>query len=379
MSINAMTVSAGDALNVLKTGWEMQQKTGEFISYMMHGRPGIGKTQVGESLARFIGGRLYDMRLTTIEPSDLRGMPHYDHDNKLTVWYRPEDLPNTDEPAVLFFDELTAASPFLQPTVYGILQERRIGQHKIPDNTIIVAAGNTVDDGAVAYEMGTAISDRLLHMHVEADVKDWIKNYAIPNNLHPAVIAFLESRPDLFETTQDALKQGHMIAATPRSWKRMSDIMYALDGGDRKIRDIMAAGTLGNHISHEFGIIADDIAQSVKVSEMIETPREKRLKMYPTTMHGLNAMVFGVIATITRETLEPCCEILVDMGNLDTLRSADKEYRSLPLREIETYAFETLMEKLSQSQDMGYEDLTSSPAFDEHMTARIKDGLSPEL
>ncbi len=124
-------------------------------------------------------------------------MPHYDHDNKLTVWYRPEDLPNSDEPAVLFFDELTAASPFLQPTVYGILQERRVGQHKIPDNTIIVAAGNTVDDGAVAYEMGTAIADRLVHMLVEADAKDWIKNFAIPNDLHASVTAFVETRPRL--------------------------------------------------------------------------------------------------------------------------------------------------------------------------------------
>ncbi len=49
MSINAMSVSAGQALDVLKTGWEMQKSAGIRMSYMMHGRPGIGKTQLAEA------------------------------------------------------------------------------------------------------------------------------------------------------------------------------------------------------------------------------------------------------------------------------------------------------------------------------------------
>jgi len=340
MTINAQTVSAGQALEVLKAGWNMQKSSNIRLSYMMHGRPGIGKTQLGESLARFIGGKLYDVRLTTIEPSDLRGMPHYDHENKMTVWYRPEDLPSTDEPAVLFFDELTAASPFLQPTVYGILQERRIGQHKIPDNVFIVAAGNTVDDGAVAYEMGTAIADRLVHMVVEADAKDWIKNYAIPTGKHPAVTAFIETRPDMFETTTQAQKDGHIVAATPRSWDRVSDIMYHIE--DRAIRNIMIAGSVGKHIAAEFGVIADDISATVKVTEMIEKKRDERTDMYPTTMHGLNAMVFGLLGIASKENVDAVVEIMIDIGDLADKRS-DPEFKSMPLREMSTHGFESLI------------------------------------
>lgn len=372
MSINAMSVSAGQALEVLKQGWKMQNNHGIHMSYMLHGRPGIGKTQLAEKLADFIGGQLHDLRLTTIEPSDLRGMPHYDHDARMTVWYRPEDLPNSDEPAVLFFDEITAASPFLLPTVYGILQERRVGQHKIPDNTIIIAAGNTVDDGAVAYEMGTAISDRLTHMLVEADSKDWIKGYAIPNNLHPAVTAFIETRPDFFETTQDAVKQGHMIAATPRSWERVSNIMHHVD--DRRTRDIMIAGTVGKHIAAEFTIIADDIAETVRVAEMLEATREERIDKFPASMHGLNAMVFAIISIFNEDNFGACIEIMVDMGNLDKKRPENEEFRKMPLMELTTHGFETLLEKVEQ---MGLsEQVFDHPVFQEYWTQRSEAGLN---
>jgi MoxR-like ATPase len=146
----------------------------------------VGKTELVQTLAERKGASLYDLRLTTIEPQDLRGLPFYDHEKGRTVWYRPEDLPDDpDRPAILFLDELTAAAPTLQPTVYGLLQERRVGRHRLPDSVFIVAAGNMVEDGAIAYEMGTALSDRLIHVIVQADADDWLKSYAPGAGIHP--------------------------------------------------------------------------------------------------------------------------------------------------------------------------------------------------
>jgi len=371
MSINTMPISAGQALNTLKESWGLH-KRGIRMSYMMHGRPGIGKTQVAETLARHIGGKLYDLRLTTIEPSDLRGMPHYDHDNRRTVWYRPEDLPDNDEPAVLFFDELTAASPFLQPTVYGILQERRVGQHTIPDNTIIIAAGNTVDDGAVAYEMGTAISDRLVHLSLQADPKDWVKNYAVPKGLHPAVTAFIETRPDYLETTEDAMRQQHMISATPRSWERVSQVMYNVT--DRATRDIMVSGIVGQHVAAEFAIVADDISATVKVTEMLKAPRKDRVGMYPTKMHGLNALVFGLLGLLSKENMSQSIEIMTDLGRLADLRPDEPDLKLIPLRELRTNGFEALIDKYI---GMGLaEEILADPCYAEYTKERDEMGLN---
>ena len=94
MTVNAMTVSAGEALKVLLAGWEAQAAGGLTVSWMLHGRPGVGKTQIVQQMADRMGAKLFDLRLTTIEPQDLRGLPYYDHETKRTVWYRPEDLPD---------------------------------------------------------------------------------------------------------------------------------------------------------------------------------------------------------------------------------------------------------------------------------------------
>ena len=75
--------------------------------------------------------------------------------------------------------------------MYGLLQERRVGQHKLPDNVMVIAAGNTVEDGAIAYEMGTALSDRLIHLHLVADPQsDWLEQYAAPKGPCPRCDCF---------------------------------------------------------------------------------------------------------------------------------------------------------------------------------------------
>ena len=343
MSVNAMQVSAGEALAALRAGWRAQEAGRMIASWMLHGRPGVGKSQVVRRLAEEIGAGLFDVRLTTIEPQDLRGLPYYDHEAKRTRWYRPEDLPDgAERPAILFLDELTAASPYLQPTVYGLLQERRIGRHGLPDNVLVVAAGNTAEDGAIAYEMGAALSDRLIHMLVRADPLDWLENYAAPRGLHPAVIAFIRTRADLLETTERALAEGRMIAATPRSWERVSDILKAVP--DRRLRDVMVAGAVGEAIAAEFAIVADDVAATVRIDEMLAADRPERIALYPPSLHGLNALVYGLVGVLDAARAPAAIAILADLRALASLRG-EPEFARLPLGELATYGFELLIRR----------------------------------
>lgn len=339
MSVNARTVSAGDALEILEVGWAAQAAGRFTASWMLHGRPGVGKTEVVRTLAARIGAELIDIRLTTIEPQDLRGLPYYDHDRKRTVWYRPEDLPDDPtRPAVLFLDELTAASPYLQPTVYGLLQERRVGRHLLPESTFVVAAGNTVDDGAIAYEMGTALSDRLIHVQIEATAQDWLGRYAVDRGIHPAVSAFLRARPDLLDTTEESLRRGDMIACTPRSWERVSQIVKAVDS--RAMRDAMIAGTLGTAAAAAFMAAADEIAGLVAVDDLIATPRGRRAELYPETLNGLVGLIYAVVARADAETMPAAIDILADLAALP-----GEGRRALPLAELASFGFELLIRK----------------------------------
>lgn len=366
MSVNATTVSAGEALRVLEAGWAAQQAGGMTASWMLHGRPGVGKTELVQTLAERIGAQLHDLRLTTIEPQDLRGLPYYDHSTARTVWYRPEDLPDTKAPAILFLDELTAAAPSLQPTVYGLLQERRVGRHRLPDSVMIVAAGNQIEDGAIAYDMGTALSDRLIHMIVQANAEDWLANYAIRAGIHPTVAAFIRTRPDLLETTEDSIRRGQMIACTPRSWTRVSRIMDCI--ADRATRQVMIAGTVGSAAAAEFALLADDIAATVRIDQMLATPRAERLPLYPATLHGLTALVFGLVGMATRNSLPAAIEILADLRTHKGLAA-----RGLPTNELASFGFELL---IGRALDQGWQDVfAASQAYADYAADRRALGL----
>jgi MoxR-like ATPase len=367
MSVNAATVSAGEALRVLEAGWDAQAAGGLTASWMLHGRPGVGKTEIVQTLAHRRGADLFDLRLTTIEPQDLRGLPYYDHATGRTIWYPPEDLPDTpDRPAVLFLDELTAAAPSLQPTVYGLLQERRVGRHRLPDSVFIVAAGNGVEDGAVAYEMGSALSDRLVHMTVRAQARDWLQGYAVSAGLHPAVTAFIRTRPDLLETSEDALRRGHVIACTPRSWVRVSQILQSV--ADRGLRNTMIAGTVGEAPAAEFALIADEIAASLDVEGLLAAPRRSRPALYPETLHGLNGLVYALVAIAEEATLERVIEIMADIRHLDA-----PSQRALPLSDLASFGFEILIRK---ALDKGWQEaFARSDAYADYADTRQGVGL----
>lgn len=366
MSVNATTLSAGEALRVLEAGWAAQRAGGLTVSWMLHGRPGVGKTEIVQTLARRIGAELFDLRLTTIEPQDLRGLPYYDHAREKTVWYRPEDLPDTEAHAILFLDELTAAAPALQPTVYGLLQERRVGRHRLPDSVLIIAAGNRIEDGAIAYDMGTALSDRLIHMTVQANAEDWLRNYAVPASIHPAVAAFIRTRPDLLETTEDALRRGQMIACTPRSWTRVSQIMHSVP--DRSLRQVMIAGTVGAAPAAEFALLADEIAATVQIDQMLAAPRSERAALYPRTLHGMTAMVYGLAGAANRESLGKAIEILADLRTLGGATHA-----GLPLAELAGFGFELL---IGRAFEKGWQEVfATSDAYADYAAERRAAGL----
>jgi hypothetical protein len=363
MSVNATAVSASEALRILSAGWDAQKAGMMMASWMLHGRPGVGKTELVQTLAHQIGAELFDLRLTTIEPQDLRGLPYFDHARAKTVWYRPEDLPDSDTPAILFLDELTAAAPALQPTIYGLLQERRVGRHRLPDSVMIIAAGNRVEDGAIAYDMGTALSDRLIHMIVQADPDQWVKTYAIPAGIHPSVAAFIRTRPDLLETTEDSLRRGQMIACTPRSWTRVSQILYSVP--DRALQQVMIAGTIGAAPAAEFALMADQIAATVQIDTMLATPRGQR--QYPRNLHGMTALVYGLSGLVRRETLPAAIEILAD------LRGLGADHAGLPVSELASFGFELL---ITRAFDQGWQEVfATSAAYQDYAAERRAMGL----
>ena len=225
-------------------------------SVMMWGPPGVGKSQAVRQIAAEIRERtgkecvVTDVRLLLFNPIDLRGIPTANAEKTLAVWLKPQIFqmdPSEDLVNVLFLDEISAAPQSVQAAAYQITLDRVVGEHKLPENCIVIAAGNRTTDKSVPFKMPKALANRLLHIEVEGSFESW-KNWAIEKGIHPKVIGFLSCRPDYlmqFDAASESL-----AFATPRSWEMVSNLLHIVSDDLEESFDLIA-GLVGKGMAME--------------------------------------------------------------------------------------------------------------------------------
>ena len=85
---------------------------GHHTPVMLWGPPGVGKSQIIAQIAEKHGVSVIDIRLSQMEPSDLRGIPF--RSGELVEWAAPSILPDEQrhgKKGILFLDEITSAPP----------------------------------------------------------------------------------------------------------------------------------------------------------------------------------------------------------------------------------------------------------------------------
>ncbi len=250
---NLPTLSVGKAVEALSDIYIKVINAGIPVrtvpSAMLWGAPGVGKSQgvrqIANEIQKKTGKRVVvtDVRLLLFNPIDLRGIPTANEDKTLAVWLKPKIF-QMDEDAdtvnILFLDEISAAPQSVQAAAYQITLDRVVGEHRLPENCIVIAAGNRLTDKSVAYKMPRALANRLMHIEICADFDSWMK-WAVEHGISSRVTGFLSFRRDLFlnETRADDLAY-----ATPRSWEMVSNLLLA-SGGDIKSVYHLVAGTVG--------------------------------------------------------------------------------------------------------------------------------------
>ena len=184
---------------------------------MLWGPPGVGKSQIVTQVAELHGVGIVDVRLSQMEPSDLRGIPFKQGDK--VEWAIPAMLPDVSvhgEAGILFIDEITSAPPSVSAAAYQLILDRRLGEYQVPEHWAIVAAGNRQGDRGVTYNMPSPLANRFSHYEVETNLDDWAA-WAYKNNIDERVIAFLRFRPDLLF---DFNAEHNPVAfPSPRSWE----------------------------------------------------------------------------------------------------------------------------------------------------------------
>src|SRR5262245_13767850 len=208
------------------------------------GPPGVGKSSIVRSVASAKNLPVLDVRASLLDPTDLRGIPTIA--NGRAVWCPPSFLPaKKDSPGLLFFDELNAAPPLVQASLYQLTLDRRVGEYTLPDGWTVIAAGNRAEDRSVTFRMPAALANRFVHLDFEVNFDDW-RTWAFSAGVHPLVTSFLSVRRELL-FDMSVPERGF---PTPRSWEIVSDALKAA-GSSRAIRDVVL-GIVGEGASIEF-------------------------------------------------------------------------------------------------------------------------------
>jgi MoxR-like ATPase len=143
-------------------------KTGHHTPVMLWGPPGVGKSDIVGQIAERHDVPVLDIRLSQMEPSDLRGIPF--RSGELVEWAIPAMLPDAQRhgtSGVLFLDEITSAPPSVSAAAYQLILDRRLGQYRVPDGWAIFAAGNRQGDRGVTYTMPAPLANRFSHFDVD--------------------------------------------------------------------------------------------------------------------------------------------------------------------------------------------------------------------
>lgn len=243
------------------------------------GPPGVGKSDIIADLAASMNGHMIDLRLSQMEPTDIRGIPFFNKNNETMDWAPPIELPTPELCAqypivVLFLDEMNSAAPAVQAAGYQLILNRRIGKYKLPDNVVIVAAGNRESDKGVTYRMPTPLANRFVHLEVRPDFESWF-DWAVTHDVHKDVVGYLSfAKNDMFSFDPRSASRAF---ATPRTWTFVSEFLNEEEATDAELRDLIA-GTIGDGLSKKF-MAHRKVAADMPKPEDILTGKVTQLKV----------------------------------------------------------------------------------------------------
>jgi len=245
--VNSRTVGPKGAKKSLRKAFKNKRPI------FLWGPPGIGKSDIIKQLGVELDAHVIDVRLSLWEPTDIKGIPYFDSNTSKMVWAPPSELPDAElakkhKTIILFMDEMNSAAPSVQAAAYQLILNRRVGTYSLPDNVVMVAAGNRETDKGVTFRMPAPLANRFVHLEMTVDWDDYF-DWAVDNKIHQEVVGFLTfSKKDLYDFDP---KSSSRSFATPRSWSFVSELLTDDDVDSDTLTDLVS-GSVGEGLALKF-------------------------------------------------------------------------------------------------------------------------------
>lgn len=270
-------------------------------SVFLWGAPGVGKSQGVRELASIIEKgtgktvQVTDVRLLLMNPIDLHGIPTSNVDKTATVWLKPKlfDLnPAKDVINILFLDELSAAPQSVQAAAYQLVLDRKIGEFELPDNTIVIGAGNRITDYSVAYRMPKALANRFSHFEIQSDIDSW-QSWASEHHIHPLVTGYLGFDSNMLSAEP---KEDDIAYPSPRTWEFVSDMLGFLEP-DENLEDYfqMISSFIGIAAAQSFISWAKNYSELPNVVDILAG----KISWYPDSPDAMYSLASSIATYVS--------------------------------------------------------------------------------
>lgn len=252
------------------------------------GAPGIGKSEVVAQVAKTRGMELRDVRLSQMDPVELRGLPSKGLDGKREVakYLEPSWLP-TKGKGILFLDELVSAPPSVQTAAYQLVLDRALGDYKLPAGWQIIAAGNRAGDRAVVHTMPSALANRFLHLDFEINNEDWLQ-WAEMHGICPEVLGFIRFKPAALYAFDP--KVNPRAFPTPRSWFFTNQIVKGHTLPQDDLFELLK-GTIGEGAGGEFMAFLNVVRELPTFEQIVKEPTKIPVPAGLDVLYAITAMM----------------------------------------------------------------------------------------
>ena len=308
-------------------------------------KPGIGKTSLAADLGSLMSAQVRHLRLNNIPPEDALGLQYIDEEKKTSVRYLPDWVPaedGSDGNVIIFLDEITQAPDEYRKGIMSALNERYIGNRRLPDNCYFLAAGNSIEDGTNVHDLDTATADRFCIIKMHGDVISWANNYAGKNKINLAMVAFLRLRPDLFgaggDDQEETSGDHNIIRTSPRTWEKASRFLDCAIAQGLSSDDVVTglAGHVGITNAEAFWLVYGEITGQPTLEELMAMSPKELKDNRPKSMDMLWAYGQSMIwYSNTVENIEKVVRLL------DRMETSE----DIPYAETRAQIFETIAKR----------------------------------
>ena len=306
------TLRPSELAEVLATLVKARQPT------LVWGPPGAAKSMIARQVASDHGYNYVDIRALLLDPVDLRGIPWRDEDGR-TRWAPPVFLPPSDDPGLwlINLEELPSAVPMVQAALYQLFLERKCGEYELPEGASLIACGNRDADRAVVHRMPTPLSNRLVHLEIRVDARDWC-SWGAANGIAPEVLFFIELEPELLHQFDSQSKE-HAFPS-PRSWEFASNIVKHRNGLDPATERALFRGTVGEAAAVQFTSFLKIWRELPHPRAVINDPGNADIPENASTLMALCGSLYRMASDVTGAATE-----LVEIVRRDKLEPLDAD------------------------------------------------------